>query len=83
MVTNFSQYDKVKGREVWAVPICLILGAGLVGLVFGGLKYLSKDSHYQALHPEVRAVQSQEIQDFCSRDPNDLERLIDKYGRQR
>ena len=60
MVTNYNQYDKVKGREVWAVPICLALAAGLLwGIAKYGNDHNPNFSHYNP-SPEIRAVQSQE-----------------------
>lgn len=57
MVTTYSQNDTLRGKEVWAVPICLILGAGLL---IGGIKYINSQRNYQNPSPEIRAVQSQE-----------------------
>ena len=58
MVTNYTQFDTVKGKEVWAVPACLILGAGLL---WGLVDYCNNHNpNYQNPSPEIRAVQSQE-----------------------
>lgn len=59
MVTNYSQYDKVKGKEVWAVPICLALAAGIL---WGIVKYGNNCQHnlYKNQGQEIRVVQSQE-----------------------
>jgi len=74
MVTNYSQYDKLKGKEVLGLPICLVLATGLL---WGIVKYGNNHNpnHYNP-SPEIRAVQSQ---DPCSKSPKDLSRLVDKY----
>ncbi len=82
MATNYSRYDKLRGKEAWGLPICLALAAGLL---CGGIKYCNnyKNNIYENQSQEVRVVQSQESQDLCSRNPNELERLVDKYRRER
>ena len=75
MATNYSANDTLRGNKTWGLPICLALAAGLL---IGGIKYINSQRNYQPA-PEIRAVQSRESQDFCSRNPRDLARLVDKY----
>lgn len=83
MATNYSRHDKLRGNEAWGLPICLALAAGLLyGIAKYGTNHNPNLSHYTP-RPEVRAVESRESQDLCSRDPNDLEKLVDKYRREK
>lgn len=59
MVTNYSQYDKLKGNEIWGLPISLAL-AGI--LLYGGWKYMTNQSAKVNTHGlETKVVQIDEV----------------------
>ena len=74
MATNYSQYDKVKGREVFGVPICLALATGLL---FGAIKYSNnyKNSFYKSQSQKTTFVQNQR---YNLNHLNNLEKLTTK-----
>jgi high-affinity Fe2+/Pb2+ permease len=59
MTTNYSQYDKVKGKEVWGVLICLALAAGLL---IGGVKYCNNYKKNYNSSQEIKVVSQNSLE---------------------
>lgn len=79
MITNYSRRDTLRGNKAWGLPLCLAIA--FTGLYFGVLRHFNNyNSNPHNPDSEIRTVQSRESQDFCSRNPKDLARLVNKYG---
>lgn len=74
MVTNYSQYDKLKGNEIWGLPISLAL-AGI--LLYGGWKYMTNQSRANAKpNLETKVVQTTDTNNTNSMNDLESEKLV-------